>query len=66
MEWTTLIWVALAVFMVVNMVRGGGCCGGQHGASFERRAKASRSVVKAERRDGCGAPPKQKVQGGAP
>jgi hypothetical protein len=27
MEWATLIWVALAVFMVVNMVRGGGCCG---------------------------------------
>jgi hypothetical protein len=33
MEWTTLIWIALAVFMVINMVRGGGFCGGHRAAS---------------------------------
>jgi hypothetical protein len=32
MEWTTLIWIALGVFMLINMVRGGGCCGG-HGSA---------------------------------
>jgi len=28
MEWTTLVWIALAAFMVFNIARGGGCCGG--------------------------------------
>jgi hypothetical protein len=32
MEWTTLVWIALAVFMILNMARGRGCCGG-HGAA---------------------------------
>jgi hypothetical protein len=30
MEWTSLVWIALAAFMVFNIARGGGCCGGHH------------------------------------
>jgi hypothetical protein len=30
MEWTTIVWIALAAFMVFNIARGGGCCGGGH------------------------------------
>jgi hypothetical protein len=32
MEWTTLMWIGLAVLMIVNMIRGGGCCGGHRTA----------------------------------
>jgi len=32
MEWTTLGWIAFAAFMVFNIARGGGCCGG-HGTT---------------------------------
>ena len=33
MEWTTLVWIALAAFMVFNIARGGGCCGGHRSKS---------------------------------
>lgn len=32
MEWTNLIWIALAIFVIVNMVRGSACCGGHRTA----------------------------------
>jgi len=38
MEWTALVWIALAISMIFNMARGGGCCGG-HGAPPSNESK---------------------------
>ena len=44
MEWTTVVWIALAAFMVFNIARGGGCCGGHRTkpASGETKKMADR------------------------
>jgi len=44
MEWTTLVWIALAAFMVFNIARGGGCCGGHRNtpSSGETKKTADR------------------------